>query len=132
MSLISFLEICSLSLSRYITDKKVRFMSLISFLFLEMCFDIITDRAVGCMSCGCIHLEIFFLGLSIPLLIKLIAFELAAKFSMRRENPFNHVCATRKTQFSNSSKRDFPFCRDLRRPTQMQSALKRSDLCHAI
>jgi hypothetical protein len=57
--------------------------------------------------------------------IKLIAFELAAKFSRRRENPFNHVCATRKTQFSNGSKRGFPFGRDLRRPTQTQSALHR-------
>jgi hypothetical protein len=37
--------------------------------------------------------------------------------------PFNHVCATRKTQFSNGSEQDFPFDRDLRRPTQTQSAL---------
>ncbi len=58
-------------------------------------------------------------------LLKLIGFELAAKFSRRGENqiPFNHVCATRKTQFSNGSKRGFPFGRDLRRPTQTQSAL---------
>jgi hypothetical protein len=38
------------------------------------------------------------------------------------EIPFNHVCATRKTQFSNGSQRGFPFGRDLRRPTQTQSA----------
>jgi hypothetical protein len=31
--------------------------------------------------------------------------------------PFIHVCATRKTQFSNGSKRGFSFGRDLRRPT---------------
>ncbi len=55
--------------------------------------------------------------------IKLIAFKLAAKFSRRGEIPFNHVRATRKTQFSNGSKRGFPFGRDLRRPTQTQSAL---------
>jgi hypothetical protein len=36
---------------------------------------------------------------------------------------FNYVCATRKTQFSNGSKRGFPFGRDLRWPTQTQSAL---------
>ncbi len=59
-------------------------------------------------------------------------------------SPFNHVCATRKRRFkrlktgstlrsttfvqresavSNGSKRGFPFGRDLRRPTQTQSAL---------
>jgi hypothetical protein len=36
---------------------------------------------------------------------------------------FSHVCATRKTQFSNGFKRGFPFARDLWRPTQTQSAL---------
>jgi hypothetical protein len=55
--------------------------------------------------------------------IKLIAFELAAKFSRRRENPVQPRLCNAETQFSNGSKRGFPFGRDLRRPTQTQSAL---------
>ncbi len=58
--------------------------------------------------------------------IKLIAFELAAKFSRRRENPVqprlcnakNAIFKRLKTGFSG-----FPFGRDLRRPTKTQSAL---------
>jgi hypothetical protein len=37
--------------------------------------------------------------------------------------PFNHVCSTQKTRFSNGSKGGFPFGRDSSRPTQTQSAL---------
>ncbi len=62
---------------------------------------------------SCIHIH-----------VKLIAFELAAKSSRRRENPVQPRLCNAKTQFSNGSKRGFPFGRDLRRPTQTQSALK--------
>ncbi len=67
---------------------------------------------------------LFFPPRSKQLKLKLFAFVLAAKLSRQGETPFKHVCTTRKTQFSNGSQRGFPFARDLRRPTQTQSAVE--------
>jgi hypothetical protein len=55
--------------------------------------------------------------------LKLIAFELAAKFSRRRENPVQPRVCNAKNAIFKRSKRGVPFGRDLRRPTQTQSAL---------
>ncbi len=55
--------------------------------------------------------------------IKLIAFELAAKFSRRRENPVQPRLCNAKNAIFKRLKTGFPLGRDLRRPTQTQSAL---------
>ncbi len=55
--------------------------------------------------------------------IKLIAFELAAKFLRRGENPVQPRLCNAKTAILKRLKTGLPFGRDLRRPTQTQSAL---------
>jgi hypothetical protein len=55
--------------------------------------------------------------------VELIAFELTAKSSRRRENPVQPRLCNAKNAIFERLKRGFPFGRDLRRPTQTQSAL---------